>query len=594
MLKCKEFKKDDLSIKVVLDFEDIQDLVELPDDVYLFNEYATDALQDQEVAFHLGKNFLGATTFDIEDLNKRQLESFLDKVLTDPASLLKKGKIESNAFSGILVKEFVVSEDSQFYATNDKNLVSKDQTTLISHHYTDIQEITLDSACKRICEHALSSLEELNYINLNSIEEFTDDSASCPFSSLQQEIVIDAPNLKKLKLSDRVKYASYIDNDSMLSNAILVFKHIPKNLPSFYYVRMLHGFYLHQDEFNDKEKKAYEKLLVTYKYDFYTYIAEKDIDADLVNKDRVFNLIKDEDDSKLSQKELTKKLEFLVLYGDFETLQSFLDKNKEFECSARALAFALRYRDSSIVKLLLDNNFGLSVTLDEDLEEDEQSCSYYSEADNLVLSLVLDELASFTDFGNEAVIINNDFYNDKAECCGLEVESLDERLKSLDYLYSALQHDRSIFDTLYFYSLCFNQEKMANYLYDKGIRLNGTIYGDLLTNDMDRDYDFINLISNAIPLLYKYTQLENIKIHLTENDTAIIYSLSDFDNKEEVLSYFEYEEDCAEAFIKEAISSDEYELVELLLKFFDVDDPSDYLDFAEEEGACDEIIDLLS
>ncbi len=506
------------------------------------------------------------------------------------------------------IKEFLVDKDSLFYSVENKNLASKNKSVLISHHYTNDIKVELNSCYKFLHKGALYNLEKANYIDLNNVEILDDDFKN-PFNDdfKKRICIIKGAHVKHINTPSR----GYVEQYSKLHNAILVFNHIEKGLDSFYYVRMLHGFMLYKDDFDKDTVTLYKSLLNRYKFEFLSYLSTKEQDTKAII-DEVIALIDSIDTKKLTLRQSNDYLLYLVLYQDISKVKVFLDKYKEFEYSPRILSLALRYRDSSFTKLLLEHGFKLEKARDIECNNpkianadgvfSDTIVRFYGLKDKYnitshnILSLVFDTLDT-NYVGSQR---RNFFYDsNKKECSFLTKAPIEKRLKSLSYLYKSNFESKDDFVTLYYYALCMNEEKIAHYLYEKGIRLKDSEYALILngnTKTKARDFFLENMLikHKSYKLIAKYASYEDISVNLTKNDCRfLIDCIKDKDFLDTIFSSLKLTAQFKDELVMLVVRLKDIEILDYIFTRLNLTNSKKYVNYALKEGNDKDILAYL-
>ncbi len=554
------YEEDNFIVKTLTAYKgSYKSKIVLENDVVFFDMLKTIFSRQKIFALHINRDLIGMNFCEYDSDMLLSLKDLQEKVLHKKircnSTNLNKHKFDYLNLDDYKISEITVDKDSLFYSSVDKNLCSKNKKILIYHHYTDDKKIVLNDIYKYIRTGAFNALKHLEYIDINNVI-CLDDTLASPFSSSMQNtrFVLRAKNLNKINyVKDDVKRYSHLDK------AILIFHKIPSNLDKFYIVRMLHGFMLYKELYKEDEIKAYTNLLNTYKYDFLIYLKNEDLDTktqEIVS--HVLSLFEDRDRPFL--------LKYLTLYSDYEDVKDFLDKNRDLSIDTEVLAFALRYRESSFTKLLLEY-----------VKKD------YSICPKFFLYAVLDSLH------DNFIDVNKVFYDTLGkECFYKEKINTKERLQSIKYLYNLLQ-DNTYFIELYFFSLCCNEKAIASYLYKQGVRLKNTLYADIIEakiKDERRDNFLYLLFNNSYELVYTYTAYEDISITLIYKDYDVYiinYIVFNNDSLDNIIPYFKFQPRLCHRIIMDLIKFDKDLSIldlDLALEHFKIRNIDIYLDYA--------------
>lgn len=553
------YKDDNYSVKTLTLYKgSYKKKIVLESDVIFF-DISQIFSKKQIFALHLNKDLIG-TNLSIDEKDMiLSLQNLKEKVLNRKIRCnytnLAKHSFDYVYLEDYKISEITVDKDSLFYSSYNKNLCSKNKKTLIYYHYTKDKKIILDDIYKDIHIGAFAALKKIDYIDLGNVIAL-DDTLASPFANSIKgtRFILRAKNL------DTIKYIKHEESRySKLTRAILVFNKIPQNLSSFYIVRILHGFMLYKDLFTEDQIEVYTHLLNVYKYDFLIYLKAESLTSniqDIINE--VLLLFNDKDKDFL--------LKYITLYNDYDSLKYFLEQNSNLYIDAETLGFAMRYRESYFIKLLINY-----------LNKD----SYL--IPKFFMYATLDKIdESFIDFK-----VQHSFYDkEQKECFYKERIHIRERLKSIKYLYNAL-HNNSYFIDLYFFSLCCNEKSIASYLYKQGVRLKNTLYADIIEakiKDKRRDIVLDLIFYKSYKLVYTYTSYENINITLIYNDYdsyVLDYIMFNTKSLNEIIPYFKFQNKLCCRIIMDLIKLDkDLSTLDLALEYFKISNIDIYLNYA--------------
>lgn len=586
--------------------------IELEDKTILIEEDNVFS-QDEIFDLKINKDFIGTIRANHHFLAARKQEHIniaIERAKSLEFDPLYHSFINYAYFFEYKIKEFFVDGDSLFYSVENKNLASKNKGILISYHYSNDIKVELNSCYKFLHKGAFYNLEQAIYIDLKNVEVLDDDFKS-PFNDdfKNRTCIIKGSHIKHIETPGR----GYVEEYSKLHNAILVFNNIEKGLDAFYYVRMLHGFMLYKDDFDKDDVELYKGLLNRYKFEFLSYLSTRKQDKKTKEIiDEVITVINSMGKKKLTLRQSSDYLLYLILYQSIDKVKIFLEKYQEFEYSPRILSLALRYRDSSFTKLLLTYGFKLEKARDVECNNPKIANKEGNFSDTIVkfyglkgkynitshniLSLVFDNLDT-SYVGSQR---RNVFYDaNKNECSLLIKAPIEERVRSLSYLYEKGFESEDDFVTLYYYALCMNEEKIAHYLYKKGIRFKDTSYALILNGEIKtiaRDLFLENIFvkHKSYKLVAKYAAYEDLSVSLTKKDCSyLINFLKDKNFLDSIFNNLKLTAQFKDELVMLLVRFKDIEILDYIFTKLNLTNSKKYVNYALKEGDNKDIVAYL-
>ncbi len=447
------------------------------------------------------KNYKIKTLFISKDFigqrNRRYTEDYftLSDHLHEYPDLGKYRKVLPLDLRDSNIENIIVDKDNKFFSIDaDKNLFYKalqyefdnnnelylkecvNFIAYLSKNYSKLSTIKIPDGVDGIYKYAFTFIEDkFTCLDLNDVVTIEDDKESPLSNKCTNLKKVFAKNLKSIYYYKGTSYhKSCFENSYIVAPKISFYK-----LPLFYMLRLVHGYLLHKELYNEDEVTKYEEVLKKIKGKligyarFYNY--PEILDKLNLSKDKALNAeikyIK-----KLSKRQATLDLEMAICTNDITYIDLLLDNVCEFEMPSRALALASRLLPFTVVKKLLDKGFRYNRDINAPLDT----------------SYVIKNTSDYKVFntygrvyGSKKIMANNLFIMLASNLHnypfmlgsfdGLNIkESYDihEVLKIIDYLYAhKLESDESFQDLLLAAAL-FDNILIIKHLISIGISLN--------------------------------------------------------------------------------------------------------------------------
>lgn len=437
----------------------------------------------------ISKDFIGQRNIE----HKENLE-LTDYLLSYP-SLDNYRKVLPLDLRDTDIENIIVDKDNQFFSIDeDKNLFYtarqynfKDNNELylqrsvkyiayLSKNYRNLSEIKIPDGVDEIYKYAFTFIQDkFTCLDLNDVVSF-DDIKDSPLKNKSTNLKkVFAKNLKKIFYHKGTRsHLSCFEHAYIVAPKVYI-----EDLPLFYKLRLLHGYILHKELYNEDEKEKYEKILKSLKGKLITYARiynYKDILTKLnITKE---NALKEEIKAikKLSKRQACLELEESICNGDIVHIDLLLDNICEFEMPSRALGLASRLLPFTTVKKLLDKGFRYNRPIDAPLN------SYYvinNTNDYKVLNIY------GRVYGSKKVIANNLFIMLAQDLDqhpfmigsfdGIKIKDvydINEVLKIINYIYENELESNESFQDLLLAAALFDNISIIKHLLSMNIKLN--------------------------------------------------------------------------------------------------------------------------
>ena len=460
----------------------ISDKMNIPEGVKYIDQYNFRSQNNFSIVY-FPKSFLGykPTNYGshyVLDLNDPQAKvmkyggnTVIDNLKVYPDDV--HDYIIADYFKFKSLEAFEVSEDNPVYATKDGILYSKDFSKLIICPSKKQGKVVVDKKAATIMDNAFCNCPDVTEIELSPLQEYFDDHYDSIFDEyIPKTMRILGEGITSIFQGNSLKE---IQKRSRLSNSVLIFPKIEANqygTNKFYKYRLAMGYCVRPDLYSNEDAAKWNKFLKSQKevmlamarvcscqevVDYYNNLDKNDTKPTKAKKT--------EKKLKLTPRKATLLLEEKVLFGTVDEVKETLQACDSFEFTARALGLACRYGGLEKVKALIS----AKIDFDYSQVSDRGKAFYGTCLDrydaNYQLMVLIDYLRE------EYIGINKLLsVNDNREIDNVTLLPEEERIEIIKYLIKKLKYKQEDKEDLLYYAVLFKSFKIAQYLWDEGIR----------------------------------------------------------------------------------------------------------------------------